>query len=137
MQTDYSLLNLAAESDFLPYCQQHGIAVMARGPLARGLLSGRYTEESTFHDAVRTSWNDDGPDRRKFLQQVTQVQKLARVVQSRSELVRSAVAYSSSHPAISVSIPGAKSAAQARMNASAGKTMLTAAERKMLVHALS
>jgi aryl-alcohol dehydrogenase-like predicted oxidoreductase len=136
-QTDYSLLNLAAESDFFPYCQEHGIAVMVRGPLARGLLSGRYTKESTFNDSVRTSWNNEGPARDKFLQQVAQVQKLAGVVEPGLDLVRAAIAYSFGHPAISVTIPGAKSAEQARVNAAAGEGLLTDAERKMLVNAVS
>lgn len=137
VQTDYSLLNRAPEAHFLPYCQKHGIAVMARGPLARGLLSGRYTEQSTFDDSVRASWNKDGPTRNTFLQQVAQVQKLAAVVAPGEELVRAAIAYTFSHPAISVSIPGAKSPEQARMNATAGERLLTDSERRMLTEAMS
>lgn len=137
VQTDYSLLNLAPEADFLPYCQEHGIAVMARGPLARGLLSGRYTAESTFDDSVRARWNTEGPEREKFLQQVTQVQKFAEVIRPGDELVRAAIAYTFSHPAISVTIPGAKSAQQARTNAAAGANLLTEAERRSLVNAVS
>ena len=38
VQVDYSLLNRQAEEAFLPYCEQEGIAVMVRGPLAKGLL---------------------------------------------------------------------------------------------------
>ena len=47
VQLDYSLLNRAPESDMLPYCQEHGIAVMARGPLAMGLLSGNYSADTS------------------------------------------------------------------------------------------
>ena len=41
VQVDYSLLNRAPEAAFLPYCQEHGIGVMVRGPLAKGLFSGQ------------------------------------------------------------------------------------------------
>ena len=57
VQVDYSLLNRGAEEDFLPYCLEHGIAVMVRGPLAKGLLSGRYTKDSVFTDSVRAGWS--------------------------------------------------------------------------------
>lgn len=137
VQTDYSLLNRAPEADLLPYCQEHGIAVMVRGPLARGLLSGRYTSMSTFDDPVRASWNNEGPARERFLEQVAQVQKLSGVAKPGHELVRAAIAYTFSHPAISVTIPGAKSAEQARMNAEAGESLLTDAERQILVNAIS
>ena len=42
VEVDYSLLNRAPEADLLPYCQEHGIAVLVRGPLRRGLLAGKY-----------------------------------------------------------------------------------------------
>ena len=58
VQVDYSLLNRQPEEALLPYCQEHGIAVMVRGPLAKGLLSGRYYRSSVFSDDVRSSFNE-------------------------------------------------------------------------------
>jgi aryl-alcohol dehydrogenase-like predicted oxidoreductase len=43
LQTDYSILNRTAEAELFPYCQEHGIGVIVRGPLAMGLLTGKYT----------------------------------------------------------------------------------------------
>ncbi len=43
------MLNRAPEPEPLPYCQQHGIAVMVRGPLAQGLLSGHYNSGLGLH----------------------------------------------------------------------------------------
>ena len=57
VQVDYSLLNRQPEEEFLPYCEQEGIAVMVRGPLAKGLLSGRYDLDSVFADDVRAGFN--------------------------------------------------------------------------------
>ena len=51
VQFNYSLLNRAPEADILPYCREHGIAVMVRGPLARGLLSGNYSTDTVFTDS--------------------------------------------------------------------------------------
>ncbi len=135
VQVDYSLLNRAPEADYLPYCREHGIAVMVRGPLAKGMLSGRYDQESTFSDTVRAKWNDDGPARDQFLKQAEQVQRLRDVVEPGAEMVQAAIAYTASHPAVSVTIPGAKSPQQARTNAAAGERLLSDKERSQLVEA--
>lgn len=128
VQVDYSLLNRSPEEAFLPYCQKNGIAVMVRGPLAKGLLSGRYTKDTVFTDTVRARWHDDGPQQAKFEKQAAQVRRLARVVPPGEEMVQAAIRYTFSHPAVSVTIPGAKSPRQARMNAAAGSRSLTDAE---------
>lgn len=47
----------------LMYCEEHGIAVLVRGPLAQGLLSGGYTKQSVFTDSVREGWNVGGANR--------------------------------------------------------------------------
>lgn len=136
VQVDYSLLNRAPEAAFLPYCQEHGIGVMVRGPLAKGVLSGRYNGQSTFTDTVRAGWNDDGAARTKFLEQVGQVEKLAEIVPPGPEMVAAAIRYTASHPAVSVTIPGAKSAAQAATNAAAGERLYTDAEMRKLAAAV-
>ena len=125
VQVDYSLLNRGAEEDFLPYCLEHGIAVMVRGPLAKGLLSGRYTKDSVFTDSVRAGWSAGGAQQAQFEARVAQVGRLAEVVPPGEEMVQAAIRYTFSHGAISVSIPGAKSATQARTNAAAGSRTLT------------
>jgi aryl-alcohol dehydrogenase-like predicted oxidoreductase len=136
VQVDYSLLNRQPEAAFLPYCQEHNIGVMIRGPLAKGLLSGRYDASSTFSDTVRAGWNDAGAARDKFLEQVGQVDKLKAVVEPGPAMVTTALRYTFSHPAVSTAIPGAKSPEQARMNAAAGAELLAEGERARLVGAL-
>ncbi len=128
VQVDYSLLNRSAEETFLPYCQEHGIAVMVRGPLAKGLLSGRYAQNTVFTDSVRASWNAGGSQRAQFEARAPRVGRLADVVSPGEAMVQAAIRYTFSHPAVSVSIPGAKSAAQARTNAAAGSRALTEEE---------
>lgn len=136
VQVDYSLLNRVPEEAFLPYCEEHGIAVMVRGPLAKGLLSGRYARGSVFTDSVRASWNEGGSQQAQFESRAAQVSGLSQVVAPGEQMVQAAIRYTFSHPAVSVSIPGAKSAEQARTNAAAGNRALTDDEAASLLDAL-
>ncbi len=128
VQVDYSLLNRQPEADFLPYCEAQQIAVMVRGPLAKGLLSGRYRRDSTFDDAVRSGYNEGGADRAQYERLLGQVERLQQVVDPGPDMVRAALRYVISHSAAPIAIPGAKSPEQARANAEAGHELLTADE---------
>lgn len=46
LQPPYSMLDRDAELELLPYCAEHNIGVIAYGPLAFGLLTGKYSLES-------------------------------------------------------------------------------------------
>jgi myo-inositol catabolism protein IolS len=125
VQVNYSMLNRAPEEAFLPYCQEHGIAVMVRGPLRRGLLSGKYDLDSVFTDEVRASWNKGEPDRAQYEAEVAKVEALKAKFAPGEEMVNAAIRYVISHPADPVAIPGAKSPAQAAMNAAVGDTVFS------------
>ncbi|NJL30635.1 MAG: aldo/keto reductase [Phycisphaerales bacterium] len=118
VQLDYSLVNRSAEAKLLPYCLQHQIAVVVRGPLGMGLCSGRYTPESTFNDQVRQKWNE-GPGHEKMSQRLSVVERL-RQLANRRTMAQAALQFVISHPAVTVPIPGAKSIEQATDNAAAG-----------------
>lgn len=47
-QLRYNVLERGIEAAELPYCREHGLALLAYSPLARGLLTGKYNEASTF-----------------------------------------------------------------------------------------
>jgi aryl-alcohol dehydrogenase-like predicted oxidoreductase len=124
VEVDYSLLNLQAEQEFLPYCQEQGIAVLVRGPLHRGLLSGKYDLETEFSDTVRPAWNKGEAQREDFERKIAAVHKLKEALAPGEEMVTGALRFIISHPCEPVAIPGAKSPEQARMNAAAGKRSL-------------
>ena len=42
VQLDYSLLNRGARAALLPWCSANRVATVIRGPLAQGLLTGKY-----------------------------------------------------------------------------------------------
>lgn len=131
VQVDYSLVAREPEADFLPYCRAQKIAVMVRGPLARGLLSGRYTKDSTFSDDVRSTYNKGGSDRDTFERRMDKVDKLRQIIEPQ-DMVRTSLQYVISHATLPVAIPGAKSAEQAATNAAAGDDELSAAEIEAL-----
>jgi len=135
-ELNYSLLNRTPEAELLPYCREHGIAVLVRGPLGMGLLSGRYTAETVFEDSVRGRWHADEARQAKFVADAAKVERLKAVVAPGEEMVTAALRFTISDPAEPVAIPGAKSPAQARMNAAAGGRMLTAEEIDRLTGAM-
>jgi len=47
-QPPYSMVRRDIEADVLPYCVEHGIAVIVYSPLQRGLLTGKITEDHEF-----------------------------------------------------------------------------------------
>jgi aryl-alcohol dehydrogenase-like predicted oxidoreductase len=133
VQLNYSLLNRKPEADILPYCQEHGIAVMVRGPLHRGLLSGNYSANTVFTDSVRANWHKDEESQAAFERKIADVEKLKQVVIQGSEMVQMALRWVVSNPAVSTVIPGAKSPVQAATNAQAGAATLSAEEIGKLV----
>ncbi|MCF7838177.1 MAG: aldo/keto reductase, partial [Candidatus Marinimicrobia bacterium] len=120
VQTDYSALNRAAEAELLPYCQAERIAVMVRGPMAKGLLSGRYDAHTVFTDQVRKRWNPGADGRAEYERQVARVQPW----QARwgAELPSVALHYVLNHPCAPVVIPGATRPEQIVGNAATART---------------
>ena len=131
VQVDWSIIQRRCEAELLPYCRAQQIAVMVRGPLAKGLLSGRYTPESVFTDDIRSGYNEGGEGREQYLEQLRQVDRLRERVEPR-DMVATALGYVISHPVNPVAIPGAKSPEQAAMNAAAGDDELSEDELERL-----
>jgi aryl-alcohol dehydrogenase-like predicted oxidoreductase len=121
LQIDYSILNRIPEAEILPYCQDAGIGVIVRGPLAMGLLADKYDATATFpDDDFRHNWIDDAAQNEQFLRDLDTVAALRSVVPGDQTMAQFALRFVSSHPAVTTSIPGARNAGQARSNATAG-----------------
>ena len=118
-QINYSMLNRTAERDILPYCRDHDIGVLLRGPIAQGLLADKFDANTRFDDSVRENWNPDGGQRQEILaklQVVSQLRSALRAGQSMAEL---ALQFTLANPAVTCPIPGMKNPQQARANAAA------------------
>ena len=57
LQVGYNLFDRRMEREVFPFCREHGIGVMAYGSLAYGLLTGAFTEDTTFEAA---DWRSNG-----------------------------------------------------------------------------
>jgi aryl-alcohol dehydrogenase-like predicted oxidoreductase len=126
-QLDYSLLNRAPEETLLPYCRESGIGTLIRGPLAQGLLSGKFAPDTRFTDSVREGWNE-GPGRERFLQRLERVEQLRFLASDGRSLAQAALQYALANPAVTCVIPGARSPEQAAANAAAADGALSPEE---------
>lgn len=132
VEVDYSLLNRAPEREFLPYCLAQNLAVIVRGPLARGVLGGRFTAETSFADSVRQDWNAGGKGRAAFEGMLARAMAIRTQLPDDLDLPTAALRFVLSHPAVTVAIPGATRVQQVRSNAQAGAGLLPATVRGAL-----
>ena len=125
-QINYSILSRTAERDILPYCRDHDIGVLLRGPIAQGLLTGKFDETTRFEDDVRASWNPGGAARETLLSRLDVVTRLRSVLRPGQSMLDMALQFTLAHPAVTCPIPGMKSPEQARANAVAADGELDA-----------
>jgi aryl-alcohol dehydrogenase-like predicted oxidoreductase len=80
VQPPYNLFERAIETEILPYCRKHGIAVLGYGALCRGLLSGHMRADSKFEgdDLRRTDPKFQPPRLAQYLAAVTRLEKFAK-----------------------------------------------------------
>jgi aryl-alcohol dehydrogenase-like predicted oxidoreductase len=119
LQTDYSILNRTAEAEILPYCQRNDIGVIVRGPLAMGILTGKFSADSQFaKDDWRRRWQDNPEEHEIYLDDLAKVEKLRPLAQD-CTLAQLALQFVMAHPAVTVAIPGAKTVKQLQDNVGA------------------
>ncbi len=125
-QSNYNLLDRHVEQDILPYCHERGIAVIVRGPLARGKLSGRFTKNQKFDATdIRNNWLE-GDNRRSFERDVDTVDRLKPVAEKHGfTMAELAVKFVLSHPGVATTIPGTKNRRQLERNVAASVEPLT------------
>ena len=124
-QPHYSMLFRGIEQDHLPYCLAQGIGVMTYAALTRGLLTGKY----------QASYRFDAEDDRAGNPELTPAVRQAAVEICRRltpwaadhgyTMAQLAIAWSLAHPAVTASICGAKTPAQAAENNEAGRWRLS------------
>ena len=121
LQIDYSILNRFPEREVLPYCREHGIGVIVRGPLAMGLLSGKYRAEDEFPEGdFRRAWVENPEQHSQFLADLVDVDKLKALAPAGTSLADLALRFVLSHPVVTTVIPGARNRRQAEANTATG-----------------
>jgi myo-inositol catabolism protein IolS len=78
-EVKYNLLEREVEAEVLPFCQKENIAVLAYGPLARGLLTGRFTDEYSIpkDDWRSADWFFKGESLKKGVDMVEVLKEIA------------------------------------------------------------
>lgn len=113
----------------LPLARERGTAVLAREPLERGLLTGKYAAGQRFPEGDHR--NDKGSD---WL--AAGLEHASRVAQTARELGRSmaetAIGYPLSYEEVSATLCGARSVEQLKANVAAVDTVLTPEQRSFL-----
>ncbi|MCL6603996.1 MAG: aldo/keto reductase [Paenibacillus sp.] len=118
LMSQYSMLDRRPEEEVLPQLMEHEIGLIARGPLAGGILTsgGANKAERDYLDYSR--------------EELSAVrQRLVELAGDTSTLGQMAIRYVLNEPGVSVTIPGASSIEQLRNNVSATGTPLSADER--------
>lgn len=112
LQPRYSILFPEAGKEILPFCLEHGIGVIVHSPLAKGLLSGKYTAGTTFPpDDERSQMPAFQGD--QFRRHLATVSKLDAFARDRGRsLVELAIAWTLANPAVTSCIVGAKNPSQ-------------------------
>jgi aryl-alcohol dehydrogenase-like predicted oxidoreductase len=112
---------------FFAQAAQRGVGIIVRVPLASGLLSGKYTRETTFGPDDHRTFNRHGEQFDvgetfagvPFEAGLDAVEELRPLVPEGATLVQLALRWILMHDAVSTVIPGARSPEQAQANAAA------------------
>ncbi len=129
-QLGYSVLSRAAERGLLPLCAERNIGTLARVPLERGILTGKFNRDTVFDDMNRSHWNETA--RAEFLAQIESVDVLRPLTSDERNMTQLSLAYLIAHPAMTSVIPGMKTPEQARANAAAGDLTLSEDELALI-----
>jgi aryl-alcohol dehydrogenase-like predicted oxidoreductase len=113
----------------LPAAAEAGVAIIARVPLASGLLSGRYTAATTFGPDDHRTYNRHGEAFDvgetfagvPFEVGLEAVERLRALVPAEATMAQFALRWIADLPQVTVVIPGARNAEQARANAAAAE----------------
>ncbi|MCB0910219.1 MAG: aldo/keto reductase [Propionibacteriaceae bacterium] len=128
IQIIFNPFRLKPLDEVLPAAQAAQVAIFARVPLASGLLSGRYTEQTTFASDDHRSYNRHGEafDRGETFSGVDYAagleaaRRLASALPDGVPLPAATLAWIASRPGVTTVIPGARNVTQAQGNADAG-----------------
>jgi aryl-alcohol dehydrogenase-like predicted oxidoreductase len=116
VQAVYNRLHSAAENHILPFCETHGLGLLARVPLAKGFLSGNYKPGAIFPaDDTRSSYKTEFNN-----EQLRLVEEIRRTeVPQGANMAQWALAWCLRRQVVSSVIVGCKTAEQLEMNAGA------------------
>jgi aryl-alcohol dehydrogenase-like predicted oxidoreductase len=113
VQVVYNIFDQNPEDELFPYCQQHGIAILARVPFDEGSLTGTLGPDSTWPQGDWRNLYFTPPRLRETLERVERLLPLVPPGQTLPEL---ALRFILNHPAVTTTIPGMRRPAHVRAN---------------------
>jgi aryl-alcohol dehydrogenase-like predicted oxidoreductase len=131
LQVGYNLFDWRMEKEIFPYCQKNDIGVMAYGSLAYGMLTGAFTEDTTFEES---DWRSNGVafgqpilGGDNFKQNVQLVQRLRDEVAKPKGLTvaQLALAWVVRNPVVTTAMVGARVPAEIEENVGAATVELS------------
>ena len=116
LQVYYNRLDTKPEQIYFPHAEKNNLGILARVPLASGLLSGKYKPGAKFPaNDVRSSFGEE-----RLKRELAEVERLQREeVPSGVPMAKWAMAWCLRNPIVTALIPGCKNPGQVRVNASA------------------
>ena len=115
IQVKYNRLERYAEEQVFPECLSQNLGVLARVPLASGLLSGKYQHVSSFDESEARAGKYDTETFARMKSEIDEILKSE--LPDGVTLAQYALAWSLKHSAVSCVIPGCKNPEQVMMNA--------------------
>ena len=130
LQVVYNVLHQDPEDELFPLAHQHNVGIIARVPLERGVLSGKFASAGSFTRGDFRARMFSG----QVLEQLNgALEKLAFVVRGDvATLAQAALRFVLSHPAVSSVIPGIRTVRQVDDNAEVSGKRLPAEDLERL-----
>jgi aryl-alcohol dehydrogenase-like predicted oxidoreductase len=118
LQVIYNRLDRRPEELYFPHARQNNLGILARVPLASGLLSGKYRAGATF---PANDWRStfDAEKMRRDLEEVEHIRHME--LPPGMPMAQWALAWCLKNPAVSALIPGCQDPAQVASNAAAAE----------------
>ncbi|HVR39049.1 MAG TPA: aldo/keto reductase [Thermoanaerobaculia bacterium] len=122
LQVLYNVLNQAAAKELFPLAKEKGYGIVARVPLASGLLSGRFRTDSVFSsEDIRQNFLTP----KRLEEVIPRVDEAKAIVGGAARsLADAALQFVLANDAVACTIPGARNARQVEMNVAAAEGRL-------------
>ena len=122
LQVLYNVLNQAPARELFPAAKEKGYGIVARVPLASGLLTGKFRTDSVFPtDDLRQNFLTP----RRLEEAITRVDEVKSIIGGTARtLAEGALRFVVANDAVSTTIPGARNARQVEMNVAAADAWL-------------
>jgi aryl-alcohol dehydrogenase-like predicted oxidoreductase len=124
LQVIFNIFRQKPIKELFPVAKEKGVGILARVPLASGLLTGKFTSDTKFEKSDHRNFNRDGQEFNvgetfaglEFAKGVELSGKLSWIADGRESMTRAALKWILEHEAISCVIPGFKNVKQVEDN---------------------